>query len=40
MKYLFSKDKNTKSVFGLLLFSIATFFCLYAQEEPFEDLDL
>ena len=40
MKYLFQKIKNTRSVFGLLLFSIATSFCLHAQEEPSEDLDL
>jgi hypothetical protein len=40
MKNFFQKIKNTRSIFGLLLFSTATSFCLYAQEEPFEDVDL
>ena len=39
MTYLFQGLKNTIKVFGLLLFSIATSFCAYAQEENLEDLD-
>ncbi len=37
--HLYQELKNTIKVFGLLLFSIATSFCSYAQEEVFEDLD-
>ena len=39
MTHLFPGLKNTIKVFGLLLFSIATSFCAYAQEENLEDLD-
>jgi hypothetical protein len=39
MKYLLIRFKNTIKVFGLLLFSMATSFCSYAQEESLEDLD-
>ena len=39
MIHFFKELKNTKKVFGLLLFSIATSFCAYAQEENLEDLD-
>ena len=39
MTHFFKELKNTKKVFGLLLFSIATSFCAYAQEENLEDLD-
>jgi hypothetical protein len=39
MTHLFQELKNTIKVFGLLLFSIATSFCSYAQEENLEDLD-
>ena len=39
MTHLFQELKNTTKVFGLLLFSIATSFCTYAQEENLEDLD-
>jgi hypothetical protein len=39
MIYLFNELKNTIKVYGLLLFSIATSFCAYAQEENLEDLD-
>ena len=39
MTHLFQGLKNTIKVFGLLLFSIATSFCAYAQEESLEDLD-
>jgi hypothetical protein len=39
MIHLFQGLKNTIKVFGLLLFSIATSFCTYAQEENLEDLD-
>ena len=39
MTYLFQGLKNTIKVFGLLLFSMATSFCSYAQEENLEDLD-
>ena len=39
MKHLLIRFKNTIKVFGLLLFSMATSFCSYAQEESLEDLD-
>jgi|TARA_B110000027_G_scaffold129044_1_gene150143 hypothetical protein len=39
MTHLFQELKNTTKVFGLLLFSMATSFCSYAQEENLEDLD-
>ena len=39
MTHLFQELKNTIKVFGLLLFSMATSFCSYAQEENLEDLD-
>ena len=39
MTHLLQELKNTIKVFGLLLFSIATSFCAYAQEENLEDLD-
>jgi hypothetical protein len=39
MIHLFQGLKNTIKVFGLLLFSIATSFCTYSQEENLEDLD-
>jgi hypothetical protein len=39
MTHLFQELKNTIKVFGLLLFSMATSFCSYAQEENLEDID-
>jgi len=39
MTHLFQELKNTIKVFGLLLFSMATSFCSYAQEENLEDLN-
>jgi hypothetical protein len=39
MTHLFQELKNTIKVFGLLLFSMATSFCYYAQEENLENLD-
>jgi len=39
MTHLFQELKNTIKVFGLLLFSMATSFCSYAQEENLENLD-
>ena len=38
MTHLFQELKNTIKVFGLLLFSIATSFCSYAQEENLDGL--
>lgn len=39
MTYLYPKLKKTIQVLGLLLFTIATSFCSYAQEKDDEDLD-
>ena len=39
MIHLFKRFINTIKVFGLLLFSMATSFCSYAQEESLDDLD-
>lgn len=39
MIHLYQKIKTTIKVFGLLLFSIATSFCSYAQEDSFDNLD-
>ena len=39
MTHLYQDLKNTLKVFGLLLFSIATSFCSYAQEKNLEDID-
>jgi hypothetical protein len=39
MTHLYQDLKNILKVFGLLLFSIATFFCSYAQEKNLEDID-
>ena len=40
MKNLFQKIHNTKRVFGLLLFLMATSFSLHAQEKDLEELDI
>lgn len=39
MIQVYLEFKTTLKVFGLLLFSIATSFCSYAQEENLEDID-
>ena len=39
MKPLYQKVKKQLQFYGLLLFSIATSFCSYAQEENLEDID-
>ncbi len=39
MSHLYQRFKNTCKVFGLLLFSMATSFCSYAQDENIDDLD-
>jgi len=39
MTHLYQDLKNILKVFGLLLFSIATSFCSYAQEKNLEDID-
>jgi len=39
MKPLYQKVKKRLQFYGLLLFSIATSFCSYAQEENLEDID-
>jgi hypothetical protein len=39
MNHLYQRFKNTCKVFGLLLFSMATSFCSYAQDEKIDDLD-
>ena len=39
MKLLYQKVKKQIQVLGLLLFSIATSFCSYAQEDNLEDID-
>ena len=39
MTYYLKKIRTTLKVFGLLLFTIATSFCSYAQEDNDEDLD-
>lgn len=39
MIYLFKEFKNKIKVLGLLLFSMVTSFCSYAQEENLEDID-
>ena len=39
MTHIYQRFKNTFKVFGLLLFSMATSFCSYAQEENVDDLD-
>jgi hypothetical protein len=39
MTHIYQRFKNTFKVFGLLLFSIATSFCSYGQEENVDDLD-
>ena len=39
MKLLYQKVKKRLQFYGLLLFSIATSFCSYAQEENLDDID-
>ncbi len=39
MTHIYQRFKNTFKVFGLLLFSMATSFCSYGQEENVDDLD-
>jgi len=39
MKPLYQKVKKQLQFYGLLLFSIATSFCSYAQEENLDDID-
>ena len=39
MSHIYQRFKNTFKVFGLLLFSMATSFCSYGQEENVDDLD-
>ncbi|MFC4268605.1 hypothetical protein [Polaribacter marinivivus] len=39
MKLLYQKVKKRLQFYGLLLFSIATSFCCYAQEENLDDID-
>ena len=39
MKPLYQKVKKRLQFYGLLLFSIATSFCSYAQEENLDDID-
>ena len=39
MKPLYQKVKKQLQFYGLLLFSLATSFCSYAQEENLEDID-
>ncbi|MHB0753922.1 hypothetical protein [Polaribacter sp. M15] len=39
MTYLYQELKTTLKVFGLLLFSVATSFCSYAQENSVDNLD-
>jgi hypothetical protein len=39
MTHIYQRFKNTFKVFGLLLFSMATSFCSYGQEENVDDLN-